>query len=153
MCYSPFKKNSMASIKHLFHINAPKEKVFEAITTIESLAKWWTTDTSGDASPGGIIRFWFGGGGPEMKVKEMKPGESLTWECVGGAEGWLGHLFTFTLDTNDNKTRVRFEQSGWKEADDFYAACNFSWGRYMESLRQLCQTGKGEAFGSEGYRK
>jgi uncharacterized protein YndB with AHSA1/START domain len=144
----------MASIKHLFHINAPKEKVFEAITTIKGLSSWWTNNVSGESKVGEVIEFRFGDfGGPDMKVKEIKPNESVTWECVGKNDGWLGHIFTFKLDINDNKTRVRFEQSGWKETEDFYASCNFSWGRYMESLRQLCQTGKGEAFGSEGYRK
>jgi uncharacterized protein YndB with AHSA1/START domain len=144
----------MASIKHLFHINASKEKVFEALTTIKGLSGWWTATTKGDSNVGGIIQFRFGDyGGPDMKVKEIKPNELVTWECVGENDGWSGHIFSFHLDTNDNKTRVRFEQSGWKETGDFYASCNFSWGRYMESLRQLCQTGKGEAFGSEGYRK
>ena len=144
----------MFSIKHLFHINASKEKVFEALTSIKGLSAWWTTKTSGDPDVGGLLQFRFGDfGGPDMKVKEIKLNQSLTWQCVGENDGWLGHVFTFHLDTNDKKTRVRFEQSGWKETDDFYASCNFSWGRYLESLRQLCQTGKGEAFGSEGYRK
>lgn len=144
----------MILIKHLFHINAPKEEVFKALTTLEGLAGWWTNNTNGDSSIGGTIQFRFGDyGGPDMKVKEIVPNESVTWECVGENDGWLGHLFTFQLDTNDNKTRLRFEQSGWEESGDFYASCNFSWGRYLESLRQLCQTGKGEAFGSEGYRK
>lgn len=143
----------MASIKHLFHINTSKEKVYEALTTIKGLSQWWTVQTSGSPEPGNIIEFRFGNSGPDMKIKEIKLNESVTWECVGGPEGWIGHKFSFHLDTNDNKTRVRFEQSDWKETGDFYASCNFSWGRYMESLRQLCQTGKGEAFGSEGYRK
>jgi uncharacterized protein YndB with AHSA1/START domain len=142
------------AIKHLFHINAPAEKVFNALTTIDGLAGWWTVKTSGDAAVGGVIEFSFGDfGGPHMKVTECKPNELVTWECVGGADGWVGHIFTFQLDSNENKTRVRFEQSGWDETEDFYASCCFSWARYMESLRQLCQTGKGEAFGSEGYRK
>lgn len=141
------------TIKHLFHINASKEIVFEALTTIEGLKGWWTTKASGDTKLGGIIEFRFGDfGGPDMKVKEIILNESVSWECIGGPKNWLGHLFTFNLAINENKTCVRFEQRGWKETDDFYASCNFSWGRYMESLRQLCQTGKGQAFGSEGYR-
>ncbi len=144
----------MFVIKHLFHINASKETVFEALTTIDGLSNWWTNKVGGDTAVGGIIEFRFGDfGGPDMKVKEIKPNESVTWECAGGPEDWLGHIFSFYLDSNENKTRVRFKQSGWKETGDFYASCNFSWGRYMESLRQFCQTGKGEAFGSEGYRK
>ena len=143
----------MISIKNLFHINAPKEKVYKAISTVEGLSNWWTTETTGESKVDGVIQFRFGGGGPDMKVMEVKPNESVTWECVSGAEEWKGNIFTFKLDENEGKTRVRVEQTGWKEANDFYASCAFSWGRYMESLRQYCQTGKGEAFGSEGYRK
>ncbi len=144
----------MATINHLFHINASIEKVFEALTTIKGLSSWWTSTTRGDCLVGGIIEFRFGDfGGPDMKVKEIKTNESVTWECVGGPEDWVGHIFTFNLDSNEGKTRIRFEQSGWKETGDFYASCNFSWGRFMESLRQYCQTGNGEAFGTVGYRK
>jgi len=143
----------MYSIKHVFHIKASNEKVFEAISTIDGLSNWWTTDTEGGTAVGDTIQFRFGGGGPQMKVIESVPGKKLVWECVGGADGWIGHTFTFALDENDGKTRVRFSQDGWTEQEDFYASCNFSWARYMESLRQFCQTGRGEAFGSEGYRK
>ena len=142
------------SIKHLVHINAKRSDVCKAISTINGLSNWWTTKTSGNEKTGGIIQFRFGDfGGPDMKVTEVKPDESISWECVESPHGWTGHTFTIKLDDNEGKTRVRFSHSGWEEEDDYYAICTFSWGRYMESLRQFCQTGKGEAFGSEGYRK
>jgi len=142
----------MYSIKHLLHINASKDKVFEAISTVDGLSNWWTTKTSGDPALGGTLQFLFGEQGPQMKVVESIPNEKLIWKATS-PDGWKGHTFTFALDENDGKTRVRFSQDGWTEHDDFYASCSFSWARYMESLRQFCQTGKGEAFGSEGYRK
>jgi uncharacterized protein YndB with AHSA1/START domain len=142
------------SIKHLFHISASKEKVFEALSTINGLSNWWSVNTSGNSSLNGIIQFRFGDmGGPDMKVTEIKSNEKVSWECVASPHDWTGTTLTFLLDENDGKTRVRFSHDGWKDNSDFYAACNFSWGRYMESLRQYCQTGKGEAFGSAGYRK
>ncbi len=142
------------SIKHLFHINAPKQKVFEAISTINGLSNWWTTQTTGDAAVGGIVKFSFGDIiGAEMKVTEIIPNEKVSWECVASPYGWVGNTVSFLLDENDGKTRVRFSHDGWAEQGDYYGGCSFSWGRYMESLRQLCQTGKGEAFGSEGYKK
>ncbi len=141
------------SIKHLFHIDAPKEKVFEAISTINGLAGWWTVQTSGSAAPGGMIEFRFADmGGPDMKVTEVKTNEKIEWECTASPHGWVGHRFTIALDDNEGKTRVRFSHDGWDRQDDFYAICSFSWGRYMESLRQLCQTGNGQAFGSKGYK-
>lgn len=143
----------MASIKHLFHINASNEEVYKAISSIKGLSNWWTVQTSGEASIGGIISFRFGEFRNDMKVTALMPNESVSWECVDSAPEWIGTIITFKLDINDKKTRVRFEHSGWKETGDFYAACSFSWARYLESLRQYCQTGKGEAFGSEGYRK
>jgi uncharacterized protein YndB with AHSA1/START domain len=142
------------SINHLFHIDSPQGDVFKALTTIDGLSKWWTQETSGKTSKGEIIKFRFGShGGPDMKVSDIIPNESVTWECIDSPHGWVGHTLTFKLDRNDNKTRIRFTHDGWKDADDFYASCTFTWGRYMESLRQLCQTGKGEGFGNIDYRK
>jgi uncharacterized protein YndB with AHSA1/START domain len=135
------------SIRHLFHIDAPRQKVFDAISTIDGLNKWWTVQTSGDASKGGIIRFRFGDVGPDMKVIESTPGETVSWECIASPHGWVGNRLTFSLDENEGKTRVRFAHNGWAEDNDFYAICSFTWGRYMESLRQYCQAGKGDPFG------
>ena len=141
----------MAAIKHLFHIDAPKHKVYEAISTIEGLRNWWTVQTTGDADPGGVIAFRFGQVGMDFKVTSVKEDQEVHWECVAGFDDWIGTTITFKLDENEGKTRVRFTHDNWKEASDNYAACSFSWGRYMDSIRQLCQTGEGAPFGSAKY--
>jgi uncharacterized protein YndB with AHSA1/START domain len=143
------------AIKHLFHINAPREQVYESLTTVDGLAKWWTVETTGNAGEGGTIQFRFGGQGPDMKVASLTPNEAVNWECIGleSPQSWVGNTVSFLLDDNDGKTRVHFSHEGWQEVDDFYANCNFSWARYLESLRQYCQTGNGEGFGQPGYRK
>ena len=148
----------MYSIKHLFHVNAPIEKVFVTLTTIEELSNWWTKLTDGSTKVGDAVNFRFGGDHlHKMKVIEVKTNEFVKWECIQSNHAeWVGTIITFKLDINalaDGKTRVRFEQSNWKEVNDLFAACSFSWGRYMESIRQLCQTGKGEPFGIENFRK
>jgi len=142
----------MASIKHLFHIAAPREQVYEEISTIEGLRNWWTVQTTGSAEVGGVIAFRFNGtNGMDFKVKSLEPNKSVSWECVAGFSDWIGTTITFFLDENEGKTRVRFEHGNWKEDGDHYAACTFSWGKYMDSLRRLCQTGEGVPFGSEQY--
>jgi uncharacterized protein YndB with AHSA1/START domain len=144
----------MYSIKHLFHINAPRSEVYKAIASVEGLQNWWTVQTSGDVSVGGVLQFRFAShGGPDMKVTEARPGEKVSWECIESTHGWTGTTIAFLLDENEGKTRVRFSHNGWKEQDDNYAAGSFSWARYMESLRQYCQSGKGEAFGSATYKR
>jgi uncharacterized protein YndB with AHSA1/START domain len=136
------------TLKHLFHIAAPREKVYEALTTITGLAGWWTIQTEGESKEGGELVFRFGPVWKNtMKVKELKANQAVTWECLGDAPDWIGTIITFKLDENEGKTRIRFEQSGYKETNDFYAQCNFSWGRYLVSLRDHCEKGKGAPFG------
>jgi len=137
----------MTAIKHLFHIAVPQEQVYNAISTIEGLKSWWTTQTTGESTPGGTIAFRFNGFGPDFKVTGQTENNSVSWECVAGFDDWIGTTITIRLDQNEGKTRVRFEHGGWAEATDNYAACSFSWGRYLESLRQYCQTGAGVPFG------
>jgi uncharacterized protein YndB with AHSA1/START domain len=143
----------MPTIKLLFHINAPQEKVFEAISSIKGIQNWWTVQTSGSDKKGGTISFRFGEMGPDFKVIEQIPNKKIKWQCTAGIPDWIGTTVNFDLDQNEGKTRVRFEHGGYPNDGDFFASCAFSWGRYMESLRQYCQTSKGEAYGSEGYRK
>lgn len=101
------------SIKKLFHIHAPRNKVFEAISTIEGLSNWWTTQTNGNAAINGTIQFDFGEmKGPAMKVTDLVPGEKINCECVSSEHGWEGNRFHFFLDENEGKTRVRFSHDG-----------------------------------------
>ena len=87
-----------------------------------------------------------------MKVTEADENKTVVWTCTDGPEEWINTKITFHLDDHDSKTRIRFEHSGWKEQNDFYAQCSYHWGAFMESLRQYCQKGIGEAFGSPNYR-
>jgi len=137
----------MYSLDHYLHINAEINKVYEAITTIDGLQSWWTTFTSGSTKLNEIINFDF----PpnfynKMEVVEMIENKKVTWKVIDGESLWIDTFITFSLDTNDGKTRMRFSHSNWVEKKDFFAACNFTWARYLESLRQLCETGQGKPF-------
>lgn len=136
----------MASIKHLLHIATPEETVYKALTTIEGLSNWWTTQVSGGTNEGDTITFKFGSHSMGQKITELAH-NTVSWECAAGGEDWIGTTITITLDRNEEKTRLRFEHAGWKETGDHYANINFSWGRYLESLRQYCQTGTGSPYG------
>lgn len=140
------------TIHHLLHINAPIDKVFTALTSIEELKLWYTTEVQGSSKLNEIIEFKFGGVDFHTKVIELVANEKIVMECVATSLPLVGQKVTYELDQNDEKTRVRFSQDGFDELDDFYANMNFSASKYLESLRQFCQNGTSEAFGSKGYR-
>lgn len=140
----------MYSIKHLFHINAAQDDVFKALTTINGLSKWWTEDTSGNPELDGIIEFRLGKQYfNKMKVETLVENKVVQWLCVDGPSDWINTVISFELDDNKNKTRLRFTHNNWQENSDFYAHCSFSWGRYLESLRQYLENGIGQPFRTE----
>ncbi|HWD77885.1 MAG TPA: SRPBCC domain-containing protein, partial [Kribbella sp.] len=109
----------MSDILHRVGIIAPTEDVYNALTTIDGLAGWWTEDTTGDVD--GVIQFRFataGGDGFDMKVLEKSP-ELVRWEVVDGPEEWIGTHVSFTLSRTDEYTIVLFKQEGWREPVEF----------------------------------
>jgi uncharacterized protein YndB with AHSA1/START domain len=52
-------------------IRAKPERVYDAIATTEGLIGWFTTAASVDARPGGKIRFYWEGWGPDRYTGEM----------------------------------------------------------------------------------
>ena len=143
----------MTPIKHLFHISTPINKVFEALSQPESLSKWYTTIVNGNFKLGEIVTFEFVNFAAfKFKIISLVQDKSIHFECIESEWGNVGHIMKYDLDDNDGKTRVRYTYEGFLEMDDSFANMNYSSAKYLESLRQYCQKGVGEAFGSENYR-
>ena len=143
----------MIPIKHLMHINAPKEQVFKALSEAEGLSQWYTTLVSGNFEKDEVVTFEFVNFAAfKFKIVGCVPNTSIHFECVESEWENIGHVMKYDLDENDGKTRLRYAYEGFSEMDDSYANMNYSSAKYLESLRQYCQKGKGEAFGSASYR-
>ncbi|SBT92981.1 Uncharacterized conserved protein YndB, AHSA1/START domain [Streptomyces sp. DI166] len=134
----------MVDILHRVGALASPEKVYEALTTVDGLAGWWTEDTDGDSDVGGVIRFRFLPGGFDMKVLEAKPAELVLWEVVDGPEEWIGTRVRFELKRQGDFTIVLFRHEGWKEQVEFMYHCSTKWAVYLMSLKKLAETGKGD---------
>ena len=66
----------MTDIHHRIGVQSSStDDVYAALTTIDGLSGWWTTDTHGDPDLGGKIEFRFPQGGFDMEVIELEPGE------------------------------------------------------------------------------
>jgi uncharacterized protein YndB with AHSA1/START domain len=133
-------------IHHLLEVSAPPARVYEALTTADGLAGWWTTRVSADSA--GVISFTFGGDfNPDMRVTGAIESESVDWEYAGGHEPWEGSTFRFTLTPEDEHTTVRFWQVYGRElSEDAFGSYNYNWGKYLDSLRELCETGRGRPY-------
>ena len=155
----------MSNIILALLIEAPKEKVYAAITSEEGLSNWWTPETMAKAEVDSIARFPFGGGYvKEMRITELKPYESVKWTCIKGADEWIGTSVSFALESSDRESFLRshpemlgqleqqhgdsstlliFRHDAWENESLMFAECSYTWARFLRSLKLFCETGKG----------
>jgi uncharacterized protein YndB with AHSA1/START domain len=141
----------MPDILHKVGIKSSSlDDVYQALTTIEGLSGWWTSDTKGDSNKvGGVIQFRFGNGGFDMKVLALEPAKHVLWQVVDGPEEWLGTTISFDLKKNDDWTIVLFKHQGWKEPVEFMHHCSTKWAVFLLSLKSRLETGKGVPWPNE----
>ncbi len=123
--------------------------VYQALTTLDGLSAWWTTDTQGESTVGGVLQFRFGDGGFDMKVLELDPGKRVLWQVIDGPEEWIGTRISFDLAQRGDWTTVLFKHAGWKEPVEFMHHCSTKWGVFLLSLKALLETGKGSPWPNE----
>ena len=140
----------MADIIHRVGIKAPVSNVYAALSTIEGVAGWWTTDTTGVSKSGGHIDVRFlspGGkeiGSMNMEVIELNPSKKVHWRFKSGPAEWVGTDVIFNLSQDGEYTIVLFGHKNWREADEFTSHCSMKWATFMLSLKDLVETGKGK---------
>ncbi|TWD84184.1 activator of Hsp90 ATPase-like protein [Kribbella amoyensis] len=134
----------MVDILHRVGIKSSPDAVYQALTTPDGLAGWWTRDTEGDGDAGGVLRFRFGDkGGFDMKVLESVPDKRVRWEVIGGPEEWIGTTVNWDLRQDDDYTTTLFKHEGWREPVEFMHHCSTKWATYLISLKSLVETGEG----------
>jgi uncharacterized protein YndB with AHSA1/START domain len=133
----------MADIRHNVNIKANAEKIYEAITTRDGLAGWWTTDTVAEPKEGSVNIFTFGTNRIEMTIKKLVPDSHVEWECTNAIEEWKGTKVFFDLEQREGKTMLRFNHAEWRAVTDMFAGCNYDWARFLASLKSFCETGSG----------
>jgi uncharacterized protein YndB with AHSA1/START domain len=137
----------MADIVHRVGIKSPAGKVFQALTEEKGLAGWWTNSVKASPEVGAIDQFRFGDAGfNDMKVVELSAGKRVKWQCVDGAEEWIGTELAFDLKEQNGVTVVLFAQRGWKEQVEFMHFCSTKWATFLLSLKLLCETGQGAPY-------
>jgi uncharacterized protein YndB with AHSA1/START domain len=136
----------MPDIRHRVAISAPLDRVYEAVATPEGICEWWTRD--GVRGEGSKLQFFFGQPNPAavMEVTRLDPSGHVSWNCIEGADEWVGTTLTFDLSQQRDETVVMFAHADWREPGEFMAHCSARWAYFLLSLKSLVETGKGTPF-------
>ncbi len=137
----------MSNIRHNLTIAATIKEVYDAITLEKGLKGWWTNECSAKSEEGNINHFIFGEEYfNKMKILKLNSPKEIYWECLDGDKEWVGTKISFELKEKDNMTFLKFSHLGWEDESEFFGFCNHHWGRFLDSLKSLCETGKGQPF-------
>ena len=129
-------------------VQAPAEKVFQALTQAELLEQWFPSQVKSDPRPGGSYRFVFQypeegkGGTQEGKYLAVEPGQtvSYTWNA-GGNETRVA----FALNARGDQTEVDLQHTGFgssPEAEQVRDMHGGVWNAYLTNLKSFLETGE-----------
>jgi uncharacterized protein YndB with AHSA1/START domain len=137
----------MPDILHRVGIKSSTSEVYDALTSRDRLADWWTEGTEGESKVGGVVKFRFGDKGFfDMKVRELNPGTHVQWEVVDGPAEWVGTSISWDIKQEDDYSIVLFKHQDWREPVEFMHHCSTKWAIFLMSLKSLVETGKGASF-------
>ena len=125
----------MLKLSHKIHIDADRDRTFDALSTTEGLTGWYTPNIEGEVAEGREAIFRFAGRRPfRWRVVELTPGSGARWECVEGPGNAAGTVVTFRVSDAGDGTVVELDHAGWQDGDDAFTTCNTLWGALMHHL-------------------
>jgi uncharacterized protein YndB with AHSA1/START domain len=130
---------------------ASADVVFDALTTTDGLAAWWTPVT-GNGLTGGELTFSFGPVAEAvMRVDSAERGVGVRWTstaCV--QEDWVGTTLHFDIRAMpDAVTELHFRHAGLTPRLECFSDCKSGWDHFIPSLRAYVETGSGNPNRSE----
>jgi uncharacterized protein YndB with AHSA1/START domain len=130
---------------------ASSTSVFEALTTLDGLAGWWTPLVSGNANAGGEVELAFAGFDEKivMRVDDATSPSRVTWTCLlhTGHPEWQGTRIVFELtEEDDDDGLLAFRHVGLNPHLDCYETCESGWEHFLASLVSYAQDGEGSPF-------
>lgn len=133
---------------HRVSIAAPASRVYDALTTRDGIAGFWTVDADVPTTEGAEARFGFPSAPVDlrMRIASLRPGEQVTWECLGDFPFWAGTTIAWRLAEVDGATTLDFRHTGFVDdyPDDEYGLVNFTWGQILGRLGGFAETGEAQ---------
>lgn len=139
----------MAEIYHHVVIRTTPETLYDALTTQRGLSHWWIADCTVKPEIGFVNEFRVVGHGiNKMKIVDLQPGRRVEWECVndepddGSDDQWISTHIIFEITLKSDICALSFRHTGWRDATEFFATCNYHWARHLGILVEFCESGR-----------
>ena len=146
---------SLSRIDRTITIKAPPERVYQALTTVAELSKWFQTTVEGEIAVGNEV--WMSSHGQRFRVVfvEMSPPRRFVWRWhPGRVDPAVDYskeprtTVTFTLEPNADGTLLRVSETGFDEISlarraSVYEDNTGGWTEVTQWLRDYVETPNG----------
>ncbi len=133
-----------------FTVNATPAEAFKGINNVTG---WWTDNLAGHSQKLNdefTVRFFNDLHVSTQKLIEVVPDKKVVWlvtdsklNFISDKQEWTNTKISFEISVKDSKTQVNFTHIGLTPGIECYKDCSNAWGDYMQSLKSLINTGKG----------
>jgi uncharacterized protein YndB with AHSA1/START domain len=137
----------MAAILKELSIQAAPQRVWDALTLPEEIARWWTDDLNVRPEVGMLAEFRFSQGTfvIQFEVARLDEESKVYWVTRQGPSTghWTGTSVSWQLEPVPNGTKLVFTHDNFAQADRRYEMTRSWWEYFLDSLSSYLETGKG----------
>jgi uncharacterized protein YndB with AHSA1/START domain len=145
-------------LKQHIHLNAPVERVYQALTDADQLSRWFPSRVKSDPRLGGELRFEFQKGDHvyvvEGRYLELVPNQLVSYSWVSPLDAdapYMNLTLVFRLEAKGETTDLYLEETGYGEGrlyEEMYEERTGGWQFFFANLAALLE-GRPDARGVE----
>ena len=134
----------MTTLRHAIKIDAPRDRVFKALTDVAQVGAWHLGRVEGKIAVRSVMSLT---PKPGLKfcweTKEIVKDKQLAQSCVEGPDNSVGKNLVFSLsDAGGGVTAVHLTDGDWDDADPHLPFCNAHWGEALHCLKRYVEKGQ-----------
>jgi uncharacterized protein YndB with AHSA1/START domain len=132
----------MAAIIEELTIEAGPQRVYNALTRADEIARWWAYEARVKPEVGSLGEFRFRQGAfvMQLEVAELEQDRKVRWVSRQVPPQWAGTSVTWQLEPASNGTALLFTHDGFTQVDE---RTGKAWVYFLASLKSYLETGKG----------
>jgi uncharacterized protein YndB with AHSA1/START domain len=123
-------------------VDAPPERVLEALTTTAGIKGFWTTVADVPGTVGEVVTVEFAIAPKPFDLRLEQSDESaVVWRTESFPPHWVGTTIRWEVEAREGGSTVRFRHGPF--GDDWETgAVAFTWGQIVVKLKQYAETGE-----------
>src|SRR5262245_6403341 len=134
----------MADILFRFDVDAPPQRVLDALKTEDGIRGFWTSRAEVPEVVGETLRLGFTVAPAPFDLRlEQSDETTVRWRTETFPPHWVGTSVTWTVAPRDGGSAVAFRHAAFADdADAGHAA--YTWGQIMVHLKDYAETGRAD---------